>query len=161
MAGGRGAQFWLWFHPYLAFLWLQLSFVPSGRASSFFDPTQATPLRSPTLLAQIPIIGMPSSSSLVFRALLGPQHSPSPGILAPKQPKYFLLSPTARFGPVHSLSAQPDGQGPNLLPSLAQAMRFRAGSGPRCPHVPLAAWARDPKQFSPLILPPPALRPPL
>lgn len=121
------------------------SFVPRGQASGFFDPTQATPLQSPTLRAPILLPGMLSYSPLVCQALLGPQHPPSPGILAPEPPECVLPSLTARLETVDSLSAQLHGPEPDLLPSLAQAMGSWAGSGPRCPHVPLTAGAHAPK----------------
>lgn len=121
--------------------WDPGAFVPSGQASSFFDPTQDTPLQSPALRAQILFAGMPYCSSLVCQALLGPQHPPSPGILPPEQP-----SLTARLETVHSLAAQLRGQEPNLLPSLAQAMGSGAGRGLGVPIRPLQLGRTLPSQ---------------
>lgn len=123
------------------------SFVPTGQASGFFDPTQAAPLQSPALSAPILLPRMPSCSSLVCQAPLEPQHPPSPGILAPEPPEYVLPSLTARLETAYSLSAQLHGQEPNLLSSLAQAIGSWAGSGLGVPMCPLQLGHTLPSQL--------------
>lgn len=101
-------------------------------------------LRSPNCLLRSSPVGMPI---FLFSSVPSPPGSLTltslvfPEILGPRQPQYFLLSPTASLGNAHYLLSPAPLPGGQSFPSLAWAMGSRAGAEPWHSHVPFTVWA--------------------